>query len=156
MRLNSSLALILFAATSLAGAQSQSPTLEERMSQAEFRAAGLDKLSPQELQQLNTWLQSHGGSGATQYVTSSGTPLFYPKASDRETVDAHVEGTFAGWRGKTVFKLDNGQEWQQAESGSYDSGKMASPTVHIKPMLLGSWLMYVDGCGCSVRVQRTK
>jgi len=28
--------------------------------------------------------------------------------------------------------------------------------VRIKPMLLGSWLMYVDGCGCSVRVQRIK
>ncbi|MEP7042973.1 MAG: hypothetical protein ABI843_07910 [Dokdonella sp.] len=156
MRLNSSLALILLTATSLAGAQSQSPTLEERMSQAEFRAAGLDKLSPQELQQLNVWLQSHGGGGATQYVTSTGTPLFYPKTSDRDTIEAHVDGTFTGWRGKSVFKLDNGQEWQQAESGLYDAGKMSSPAVHIKPMLLGSWLMYVEGCGCSVRVQRIK
>ncbi len=127
MRLNSSLALILFARPAWLAHRSQSPTLEERMSQAEFRAAGLDKLSPQELQQLNTWLQSHGGNGTTQYVTSSGAPVFYPNVSDRETIDAHIEGTFAGWRGKTVFKLDNGQEWQQAESGSYDTGKMVSP-----------------------------
>ncbi|MFI4970442.1 MAG: hypothetical protein ACHP7D_09570, partial [Lysobacterales bacterium] len=63
---------------------------------------------------------------------------------------------FIGWRGKTVFTLDNGQEWQQAESGVYDAGKFANPGVKIKPMLLGSWLMYVDGCGCSVRVKRIK
>jgi len=55
-----------------------------------------------------------------------------------------------------VFKLDNGQEWRQAESGAYDAGKFENPVVHIKPMVLGSWLMYVEGCGCSVRVQRIK
>jgi hypothetical protein len=55
-----------------------------------------------------------------------------------------------------VFTLDNGQEWRQAESGIRDTGKINSPEVRIKPMLLGSWLMYVDGCGCSVRVERIK
>jgi len=30
------------------------------------------------------------------------------------------------------------------------------PAVRIKPMLLGSWLMYIDGCGCSLRVRRIK
>ncbi len=52
--------------------------------------------------------------------------------------------------------LENGQQWQQAESGMYDAGKFERPKVKIKPMLLGSWLMYVEGCGCSLRVQRIK
>ena len=147
------LAVLTFAAG--AGAQTQSPTLEERMSQADFRASGLDKLSPAELAQLNAWLQAHGGSGP-QMVTSTGAPVFYPHASDREAIEAHIDGLFTGWRGKTVFKLDNGQEWQQAESGTFDAGKLNSPTVRLKPMLLGSWLMYVDNCGCNVRVQRVK
>lgn len=155
MRPISSLALILLAATTAASAQSQSPTLEERMSQAEFHAAGLDKLSPEELQRLNGWLQTHGGA-ETKYVTASGTPVFYPDTSARETIEAHIDGAFTGWRGKTVFKLDNGQEWKQAESGAYDGGKLTNPGVKIKSMLLGSWLMYVDGCGCSVRVERIK
>jgi hypothetical protein len=142
----------------IAGAQSPpaaTSTLEERMSQADFRAAGLDHLTPEQLKSLNTWLQTHG-AGNAQYVTPTGEPVFYPDSGARDTIESHIAGTFTGWRGKTVFKLDNGQEWKQAESGMYDAGKYEDPVVRIKPMLLGSWLMYVEGCGCSVRVQRLK
>lgn len=156
MRLISSLALILLAAATTVAAQSQSPTLEERMSQAEFRAAGLDKLSPEELQRLNAWLQAHGGGTQTKYVSPGGKPVFYPESSERTVVESRISGTFTGWRGKSVFKLDNGQEWRQSESGTFSAGEMANPAVKIKPMLLGSWLMVVDGCSCSVRVERIK
>lgn len=155
MRPISSLALILLIAATSVAAQTQSPTLEERMSQAEFRAAGLDKLSPEELQRLNSWLQSHGGT-QTRYVSASGAPVFYPESGERNVIESRISGTFTGWRGKSVFKLDNGQEWQQTESGQYSAGEFSNPAVKVKPMLLGSWLMVVDGCGCSVRVQRIK
>jgi hypothetical protein len=155
MRPIPSLALSLLLAATAANAQAPSPTLEERMPQADFHAAGLDRLSAQELAHLNAWLDAHGGS-TVKYVTSTGAPLFYPNDSDRETVEAHITGAFNGWRGQTIFRLDNGQQWQQAESGVYDAGRFTDPKVKIKPMLLGSWLMYVDGCGCSVRVQRIK
>ncbi len=149
------LAVLLTLSSAIAGAQTQPSTLEERMSQAELRAAGLDRLSPDELKYLNEWLRAHG-AGSTQVVTPSGQPVFYPESSARDVIEGHIEGMFTGWKGKSVFKLDNGQEWRQAESGAYDAGKFDSPAVHIKPMLLGSWLMYVEGCGCSVRVQRVK
>jgi hypothetical protein len=55
-----------------------------------------------------------------------------------------------------VFTLDNGQQWKQAESGGRQCGKSENPKVTIKPTLMGSWLMYVDGCSDSVRVERTK
>ena len=152
---SSLLAVLLVVAVPVVSAQTQPSTLEERMSQTDFRAAGLDHLSPEQLKYLNEWLRTHGGAGASA-VTPGGTPVFYPESSDREVVESHIEGEFIGWRGKSVFKLDNGQEWRQAESGAYDAGKFESPAVRIKPTLLGSWLMYVDGCGCSVRVQRIK
>jgi hypothetical protein len=155
MRAISSLAFILLVAASAAAAQSRPPTLEERMSQAEFQASGLDKLSPAELQQLNAWLQAHGGA-ATQVVDGGGEPVFYPREGSRELVEDRIAGTFSGWRGHTVFKLENGQEWEQAESGSRATGTFDNPAVRIKPMILGSWLMYVEGCGCSVRVKRIK
>lgn len=154
MRPITSLALILLVAAAAVGAQSQSPTLEERMSQSEFHSSGLDKLSPQELAQLNAWLQAHGG-GARRHATG-GSADFYPDPAERTMVTAHIDGSFNGWNGKTVFKLDNGQEWQQTESGRYDAGLFTNPAVKIKPMILGSWLMAVEGCGCSVRVQRIK
>ncbi|WP_300614791.1 hypothetical protein [Dokdonella sp.] len=156
MRPISSLALILLAAAGAVAAQTQSPTLEERMSQAEFRSTGLDKLSPEELQRLNAWLQAHGGGTQTKYVSASGKPVFYPDSTERDLIETRITGTFTGWRGKSVFRLDNGQEWQQAESGTFSAGEMDNPKVKIKPMMLGSWLMVVDGCGCSVRVQRVK
>jgi hypothetical protein len=125
------------------------------MSQADFQAAGLDKLSPDELARLNAWLATHGGA-TVQYVSPSGAPVFYPDEGARDTIESSIAGDFVGWRGHTVFTLENGQQWQQAESGTRDTGTIASPNVKIKPMILGSWLMYVDGCNCSVRVKRVK
>lgn len=148
--------LALFATVAAAQAPQQSPaTLEERMSQAELKASGLDHLSPEELKYLNEWLRTHG-AGPQQAMSANGQPVFYPDTSARDTIESHIAGLFTGWRGHTIFKLDNGQEWKQAESGAYDAGKFQDPVVRIKPMLLGSWLMYVEGCGCSVRVQRIK
>ena len=131
-------------------------SLEERMSQNEFHAAGLDKLSPDELNALNAWLRTHYGTQVT-YVSPTGKPVFYPQESSREPVDAHIVGQFTGWYGQTVFTLDNGQQWQQAESASYQCGKFENPKVTIKPTLMGSWLMYVDPCRSqSLRVTRIK
>jgi hypothetical protein len=91
------------------------------------------------------------------YVTPSGKPVFYPQESARESFNAHIVGQFTGWYGQTVFTLDNGQKWQQAESGSYQCGKFDNPKVTIKPTLMGSWLMYVDPCSNqSLRVTRIK
>lgn len=130
-------------------------SLEERMSQSEFHAAGLDKLSPSELNALNEWMRTHNAA-TTTLVTPSGQPVFYASEADREVVQDRIDGSFSGWRGHSVFKLENGQEWTQAESGSSACGKAEHPKVKIKPMLLGSWLMYVESCGESVRVTRTK
>ena len=150
--------VLALAATVTAAAQTpqQAPTLEERMSQAELKAAGLDRLSPEQLKFLNEWLRTHGAGANMQLVTPGGQPVFYPDTSSRETIETHISGVFTGWHGHTVFKLDNGQEWKQAESGQVSGGRYDDPKVKIKPMLLGSWLMYVEPCGCSVRVERTK
>jgi len=150
------LPVLLIVTATVAGAQMQPSTLEERMSQADFRAAGLDTLSPEQLKNLNEWLRTHGGAGAGPAVGPGGQPVFYADSSARDTIESTITGLFTGWRGKSVFRLENGQEWRQAESGAYDAGKFENPAVRIKPMLLGSWLMYVEGCACSVRVTRIK
>ena len=153
MRLAFALVLVLCLAGFVSAEQFSS--LEERMSQSEFHAAGLDKLSPDELKALDAWLLAHYAT-QTKYVTQSGTPLFYPKDSEREKFDAHIVGHFQGWYGQTVFKLDNSQEWTQDESGSRECGPIDNPNVTVKPMMMGSWLMYIRGCSDSVRVKRTK
>ena len=153
------LAVALFftalAATPVLHAQPSFSSLEERMSAAEFKAAGLDKLSPEELKTLDEWLRTHG-TGSTQIVTSGGKPVFYPSESARKKERSHLVGRFSGWTGSSVFTLDNGQVWKQAESGSYACPERDNPGVTVKPMLLGSWLMYFEGCNQSVRVERVR
>jgi len=145
------LAVLLTGAASAA----EFSSLEESMSGSQFHQAGLDRLTPEELKYLNDWLHAHA-SATTTVITPSGAPAFYPKEEDRVVVESRIDGKFRGWRGKTVFKLENGQEWTQDESGSFDNGTYDHPKVKIKPMLVGSWLMYVEPCGCDVRVTRTK
>ncbi|HEX3894727.1 MAG TPA: hypothetical protein VHW73_00815 [Rudaea sp.] len=157
MRKNKAYLLLAIVALAIAGFASAAgfSSLEERMSQAEFHAAGLDKLSPDELKTLDDWVNTHIATKTT-YVSPTGAPVFYAKSSDREVVESRIAGKFSGWYGKNVFKLENGQEWTQAESGTMSTGNYDHPKVKIKPMLVGSWLMYVEACGCSVRVDRTK
>jgi len=148
----STVLLITLAAAGVAGAAEFS-SLEERMNQQEFHATGLDKLSPEELKNLDEWLRSHQ---TTKVVTPAGAPVFYAKSSDREAFESRIAGKFGGWYGKSVFTLENGQEWTQAESGAYSIGPYDHPKVKVKPMMVGAWLMYVEPCGCSLRVERTK
>jgi hypothetical protein len=133
------------------------PTLQERMSKEEFHAAELDKLSPEALKRLNDWLAAHPVTVTVkETVSPSGKPVFYPESAKREKVESRIVGAFTGWNGNTAFKLDNGQEWVQAESGRYGVRKIEHPRVRIEPMMLGSWLMTIDGCECRLRVERTK
>lgn len=146
--------LLLFAATPLTLAQTNGGTLEERMSQKDFDASGLGRLTPAELAHLNAWLGARpivAGANGNFAITE---PQFYPSSGSREPITAHIVGAFQGWRGKTRVTLDNGQVWQQDQSGSIGDVQVTDPEVRIKPMMLGSWLMYVDGCGCSARVKR--
>lgn len=132
-------------------------SLEERMSQKDFHAAGLNKLDAAELKALNDWLRANSlAPGAPTAVRPGATPEFYPDQLAREMIEGRLQGAFNGWRGKTRFTLQNGQVWEQAESGVKGNVRLDNPAVKIKPMLFGSWLMAVDGCGCSVRVRRLK
>jgi hypothetical protein len=138
-------------------AQKNASTLEERMSATQFKAYGLDKLTPDELKGLNEWLQ--GSSPLESPGNNARNPKYGFAASDadRTEVQANIVGTFSGWSGRTVFRLDNGQEWQQSESGTFQGPILENPAVTIKPKLMGSWLLVIDRCdGCRIGVKRIK
>ena len=147
--------LLAFAAATMNAGAAGFSSLEERMSQSEFHASGLDKLSPDELKALDEWLRTHYTT-TTTYITPEGSPVFYPKESDRQVIESRINGRFTGWYGNSTFTLENGQEWKQAESGSRTCATVENPKIKIKPMLLGSWLAYIESCGDSVRVMRVK
>ncbi len=139
---------VIFSLTQRVGAAEFS-SLEERMSQPEFHASGLDKLSAEELKNLNAWLRNHPISGNN--IDRTGFPA---QDSNRDAITSRIDGAFSGWSGKTVFKLQNGQWWQQVESDQFAAGPMQNPEITIEPALLGSWLLKVKGYNRSVHVQR--
>ena len=136
-------------------AQQASNGLQQRMSSAEFQAAGLDKLSPQELQNLDQWLSTHA-KVTTKLVDSSGKPVFYDSKSKREKIYAHIKGHFGGWSGHNEFTLDNGQTWKQIGSDTVQCMTSDNPSAKVKPSAMDNWLMYVSGCNDSVHVQRIR
>lgn len=149
------LALILALAATGLNAQSFS-SLEERMSEAEFRAAGLDKLSPEELANLNAWLRDRAASAAAAMPARArgDERVGFPDGPDSRSVVSRIAGEFTGWSGSTRFELENGQVWQQDEATSLRGVRADSPVVTIEPAFLGSFRMRVDGFNQRVRVKR--
>lgn len=128
--------------------------LQQRMSSDEFKAAGLEKLSPQELQNLDSWLSRHGKT-SVKVVDTSGKPVFYTDDSTRKKFASNIVGHFSGWEGVTDIKLANGQVWKASGSDLPSCMSRDNPRVTVKPSMMGSWLMYVDGCNDNAHVQRT-
>lgn len=154
IRRRPSLLLLLALPLYCFGAHAQdTASLQQRMSSAEFKAAGLDKLSPQELQNLDGWLRAHA-KVTTRMVSSSGKPVFYADSTRREKINAHIAGHFGGWQGSSQFTLDNGQVWKQVGSDKPECMTSDNPAAKVKPSLFGGWLMYVDGCNGNAHVER--
>ncbi|HVF34767.1 MAG TPA: hypothetical protein VND91_05535 [Candidatus Saccharimonadia bacterium] len=136
-------------------------SLEERMSETDFRGAGLDKLTPEELERLNGWLRSRLNEIPNTVVPQSQVGFkpddgLFAGGGDRDEIVSRVEGVFDGWNRNTVLKLENGQWWQVTESQSFAVPEMQAPTVTISPAMLGSWLMTVEGYNRSARVTRIR
>lgn len=129
--------------------------LQQRMSSDEFKAAGLDKLSPQELQNLDSWLNAHA-KVTTKVIGVNGQPVFYPNPAKRSKILDHIAGHFSGWQGNNEYKLDNGQVWKQNSSDSPLCLKSDHPSVKVKPSLFGNWTMYVSGCNGDAEVVRMR
>jgi len=149
------LALTLLAASGNAAAQGFS-TVEERMSAAEFREAGLDTLTEAQLQALNAWLQRDRRCVATDAAMDS-RGLRAEALDDEADIVSTLPGTFTGWQGGEVFTLANGQVWRAIDPGSALRGvNLTNPRVTISKGLFGAWRLKVEGYNASVKVERVE
>lgn len=124
--------------------QAPSLTIESLMPRADFRASGLEKLTTEESRNLNRWL--------TQYSLSLlGLRDTSPTG---DVIESRIDGTFNGWGGDTIFKLENGQIWQQA-SYAYKYHYAYRPEVLIYRSG-GRHRMKVEGVDESIEVRRLK
>lgn len=77
-----------------------------------------------------------------------------PKTASQEVIESRIDGEFSGWEGDTIFKLQNGQIWQQA-SYAYKYSYKYSPKVLIVRTGAGHE-MIVDGVDGRIRVTRIR
>jgi hypothetical protein len=150
-------------------------SLEEKMRPEEFKAAGLDKLSEDELQHLDAYLQ--GYRQATQKKAAEQAKVKADEeikkanqkadeaekateqvkkeaASNRSKLDAlvsRVDGHIDGVTGRTIIRLEDGSVWKQVNSidhrdDRYKASITDRPTAVVMHTVLG-YKMRIEGMG---------
>lgn len=145
----------------LAQGAAQRP-IEQQMSPEEFRAAGLGKLSSDELARLNTWLNRTIDTETTKAAEQAENKVkqeargFFDFGS-QEPIVSRITGEFRGFQKGRRYLLENGQEWQQIDEASLAGVRKASPAVRVTPSLVGNaWYLAIDGYNTRAKVLRTK
>lgn len=90
--------------------------IQEIMTPAEFKAAGLSKLSPDELAKLNAWLQGYRQvteQAAEKKATARAAKVEHTKM---DVLVSRVDGAFNGLTGRTIIRLEDGTVWKQANA----------------------------------------
>lgn len=125
--------------------------LQNSMSAEQFKAAGLNKLSKSELENLNAWI-----SGQKTVVVEKIVAVEVEKPEEpKEDIVSTIVGEFNGWRGNTRFTLANGQIWDQQDDSQLFASKMINPKVRIVSGFSG-WKLQVDGYNKWVKVKQVK
>jgi len=155
----------------------------QQLTSEERRAAGLDRLTPEQQQALDVLAVRFATEGARvtearvreetktevakvreeakasleTEVKKRGEALAGLEGTERDTrvIATKIRGTFKGWSGRTVFPLENDQVWAQVDgSETYWVPAQPGPGVEIRPSNLGGWRLYVQPNGKWVRVKR--
>lgn len=135
--------LILGSGSPTASAQETGAGIKEMMSPEEFKSAGLNKLSPEELQKLDAWLQ--GYRETTEKTTEKKVEKKVKQSFfSSEPIVSRVDGSFSGLHGRTVIKLEDGTVWKQANS---DDHYGPSPLDHPGAAVIHT------GLGYKIRIQ---
>lgn len=95
------------------------------------------------------------GKKLSVHLLSSGrTKQQSSKHSNVNVIESNIDGEFNGWEGETIFKLRNGQIWQQS-SYAYTYHYAYAPQVTIYKTN-GVYKMKVDGVDSSINVTQLK
>jgi DNA polymerase III gamma/tau subunit len=123
--------------------------LQDMMTAQEFKAAGLEKLSTEELNNLNAWLQGYRHTTETK-ATEKATAEVKKKVAAQsrrslDRVESHVDGAVPHLTGHSIIKLEDGSLWKQANpEDRYASPPIDHPTAVATHTPFG-WKMRISG-----------
>lgn len=136
--------------------------IEQQMSPEQFKATGLDRLSPEQLANLNAWLNgkleietAKAARTAKQEVVEENRGFATFGSSD--PITDRISGDFRGFGKGRTYTLDNGQVWEQVDDARLAGARLTNPPVKITPTIIGnSWYLAVEGFNTRAKVQRVK
>jgi hypothetical protein len=165
LRLLASAAVLLCMASPALAQRVVEGDLQQQMSPAEFKAAGLDKLKPAELAALNNWLQGKVAAvaaDAREQAREEGRQEVIVKNrgffdfGSKEPITSTLQGDFRGFGKGYRYVLANGQEWEQTDETQRGGSRKPAPAVTITPGLAGAWYLQVEGVNLRSKVRRVK
>jgi hypothetical protein len=123
--------------------------LQDSMTAEQFKAAGLDKLSPEELKNLNASLRGERRAAETR-AAEKATAVATEKAvkSARARVDeleGSLQGPFNGLTGRTIITLEDGTVWKQANSEDHFRAAVPEHTGVLVSRGSFGWKMQIKG-----------
>jgi len=157
----------------------------QQLTPEERRAAGVDQLTPEQQAALDQLAGRFVREGArqvreaakaevrdqvkkevreevkreltTEQKVNEEAKLGLPPEYKDATIRSHIVGTFNGWTGTTVFRLENGQTWVQTDgSANLWVPTVQNPEVEIRSSKIGGWKLYLVDKGFWLRVRRVK
>jgi len=135
-----------------AAREEMSGSIEQVMTPGEFKAAGLNKLSPEELQKLNAWLQGYREVAEKTAEKKATARAAKVERTKMDLLVSRVDGTFNGLTGRTVIRLEDGTVWKQANADDQYRSRVtdhpAAAVIHgifgYKMQIEGTQEFYVD------------
>ena len=129
-------------------ALAENVSLRQLMTPEQFKAAGLNKLSPDELANLERFLKGYRDQTVEAVAKETEerakpTRNRAPGGDAGKFIQAHVQGSFDGLKGRTLITLDNGSVWRQANDEKV-SVHLDSPEVILVRSAFG-YRMFVVG-----------
>jgi hypothetical protein len=169
------LAAVLLFTASLVAAQTTFPGLKAVLSAAEWKRAGLDRLTPDEIGVIDAALIRNQAGTTAQLQTelakarTVATTTTAPAAAQspglmsRFGLPLFDEGEWrtmpplrakvTKWEGGNRFRLDNGQVWEGHEAITYD---LPGKDIEIQARPHGQYALVVDGVNTTLRVMRLR
>lgn len=140
----------------------QAAPIAQQMTPEQFKAAGLDRLDPQQLRNLDAWLnraiEAQAGKAAEtarQQVKEENRGFLNFGSS--EPINGRISGEFRGFAHGRSYTLDSGHVWQQVDNASLSGVRIDAPEVRITPSMVGNvWYMTVDRYNTRAKVERIK
>jgi len=117
-------------------AQDEGAGIEQQMTPSEFKAAGLEKLTPAELAKLNGWLQGYREKAVKTAVAREAK-------TKMQLVVSRIDGVYSGVGTGDIIRLEDGTAWKVANAGEHYGGYADHPAVAIFKSIFG-WKMRIS------------